>query len=315
MRKRLDERAIKYLIRQLQKGARASHVALQLGVTSRHVRRLWEHFLEEGSIDCIMPRPAGRPASQPAQDMIDAVVKLHEHEIMGVQRTVLRLHELGINISYYDAYRIMTMEGMIETSEARSGRRKWIRYERRYSNAMWHVDWHLIRDPRLKGANLIVYLDDASRCVTGFGVFEDATSANAVLVLRKAITRFGAPASILSDNGKCFTVARNPSHRWHPTLFEEELLENDIFLINSRPYHPQTNGKLERFFRTFETEVVHHDRIGGYIDYYNEDRLHFSLDIANYEKPLEAFHARRASEAIRESNPKWMEEDINDRRT
>ena len=44
-----------------------------------------------------------------------------------------------------------------------------------------------MKDPRLKGLNLIVYLDDASRCVTGFGVFQDATSENAVLVLRDAI--------------------------------------------------------------------------------------------------------------------------------
>lgn len=52
--------------------------------------------------------------------------------------------------------------------------------------------------------NLITYLDNASGCVTGAALFEHATSENAVMVLRLAIKRFGAPASILSDNGSCF---------------------------------------------------------------------------------------------------------------
>ncbi len=46
-----------------------------------------------------------------------------------------------------------------------------------------------------------------------------------------------------------------------------------------------------------------------YVDYYNERRLHWALDIDNYEKPLEAFHNKTATEAIRKSNPKWMEEE------
>ena len=138
---------------------------------------------------------------------------------------------------------------------------------------MWHVDWHMIKDSRLKGRNLIiiVFLDDASRCVTGFGVFQDATSENATLALRRAISEYTTPAQMLSDNGRCFAggKAGGPKKRWTPTAFEEELLwicywpweANNIMLITTRPYHPQTNGKLERFFRTFESEFVHFDRV------------------------------------------------------
>ena len=45
---------------------------------------------------------------------------------------------------------------------------------------------------------------------------------------------------------------------WRLVLFEEELLAKDIVLINSRPYHPQANGKLERFHRTIEDEIFHY---------------------------------------------------------
>ncbi len=57
-----------------------------------------------------------------------------------------------------------------------------------------------MKDPRLKGFNLIVYLDDASRCVTGYGVFEHATSENSVLALHRAFRYFEKPAQMLSDN-------------------------------------------------------------------------------------------------------------------
>ena len=61
-----------------------------------------------------------------------------------------------------------------------------------------------------------------------------------------------------------------PKGTWTPTVFENELLELGIHLINSRPYRPQTNGKLERFHRTLETEVGRHDGLEGFITYYNE---------------------------------------------
>ena len=83
-------------------------------------------------------------------------------------------------------------------------------------------------------------------------------------------------------------------------------------MINSRPYHPQTNGKLERFHRSIEEEIHHYESLFEYIEYYNERRLHFSLDMHNYETPLKAFSARKTTEAIRTNDPQWMGVDTND---
>ena len=98
----------------------------------------------------------------------------------------------------------MKKHGLV-TPPAKSKRHKWVRFERRFSNAMWHADWHIMKESRLKGFNLIVYLDDASRCVTGYGVFEHATSENSVIPLRRAFRHFDKPAQMLSDNGSQFT--------------------------------------------------------------------------------------------------------------
>lgn len=108
-----------------------------------------------------------------------------------------------------------------------------------------------MKDPRLRGLKIVVYLDDASRCVTRFGLYGEATALNGVTVLRMAVGRFGRPATILSGNGKHFVTARNspPEKTWRPTAFENELLEQGMGLINPRPYHPQTGHRLEAISR------------------------------------------------------------------
>ncbi len=117
-------------------------------------------------------------------------------------------------------------------------------------------------------------------------------------------------------NKVCFVGAsgrrKSVPKSWMPTAFEAELLDRGIELINSRPYHPQTNGKLERFHRSIEEELWYYESLSEYIQYYNERRLHFSLDMKNRQTPLRAFSDREATEEIRKNNPRWMEEDVDD---
>ncbi len=143
--------------------------------------------------------------------MLDA----HAQEPVGVVRLTAHLQE-NHDISHRRVYRTMKENDLVIHSEAKSRRRKWVRFERKYSNAMWHVDWHEMKDPRFRGLKLVTYLDDASRCVVAARVFTEATSENAVTVLREAVLRvavkqFGTPATILSDNGSCFVGGRGRS--------------------------------------------------------------------------------------------------------
>ena len=94
-----------------------------------------------------------------------------------------------------------------------------------------------MKDPRFHGLNLITYLDDAPRCVTGARLSKEVTSENTVVALRQAIKEFGTPATILSDNGSYFVGRggrKKPAGTRIPTLFENELLNLGIELINSK---------------------------------------------------------------------------------
>ena len=313
MRKHLSSREIEYIIRECKKGSPTSKIAAEMKVSQRRIQQLYAEFRNTGNIH--VPQSPGRWKTHPSEEQVEAVLAAHDAMRSGVTRTCKTLRNIGMDISYNTVYKVMKANGRVVTSEAKSRRRKWIRFERRYSNAMLHVDWHVMKDPRFRGYNLITYLDDASRCIVGAGVFKEATSENAVQVLRDAIARFGTPATILSDNGSCFvgrSGRRTPTKSWRPTVFEAELLDRGIELINSRPHHPQTNGKLERFHRTLEEELQHFDSLSEYIEFYNEKRLHWSLDIDNGEVPLLAFHNKKVPDAIRNSDTNWMERDIND---
>ena len=224
------------------------------------------------------------------------------------------------DIRYNSVYHVLKKKknGTIAASAAKSKRQKWSRCELMHSNVMGYTNWHEMKDPHFRDWDHITYLDDASRCITETTLFENAMSENAVPLLplsRLATKRSGVPASTPSDNSSCFVgqngrkKKRETGTAWQLVVFEEEeLFERETSPINTRPHHPQTNGKLERFHRTIKEWIWDDKSRGAYANHYNERRLlHFSLDIDNHETLLMAFRNKKATDTIRKSDQEWME--------
>lgn len=170
-------------------------------------------------------------------------------------------------------------------------RKKWIRYERDYSNSLWHTDWHQIDDPRWKGKQLIPYEDDASRYIVGYGIFDSASSENSTSVLDESVRKYGKPASILTDNGSPFTT--NPGIIQNaPTVFEHYLMRHKIKHVLSRVHHPQTNGKIEKFFDIFDKKIKFFSSIDEFMEWYNNVRPHGALNLKEMETPVQAYYSR-----------------------
>lgn len=164
--------------------------------------------------------------------------------------------------------------------EKKKKQRKYVRYERTYSDELWHMDWS-----EVNGTNLVVIIDDASRFIVGWMVCESTTTVNTLKATWSAIEKYGEPDAILTDRGAQFYY--NPTDRTGTTQFQDELKDNGIKHIVGRVNHPQTNGKVERVFETIKQKMKHFDNdLDKTIIWYNEVRPHMSLNLST---PKEAY--------------------------
>ncbi len=180
-----------------------------------------------------------------------------------------------------------TVEKVIERQKAapkpqrkrRRNRPPKIRYfERAKPNDLWQTD---IMTFMLKGqyrVYLISFMDDNSRFIVGWGLHRRQTTSNVLEVFQAAIEKCGMPKEVLSDNGRQYYAWRGRSQ------FTVKLTKLGIRHIRSRPYHPQTLGKVESFWRNMWQECLSHiplssfeearEKIGEYIENYNYKRPH-----------------------------------------
>jgi transposase InsO family protein len=150
-------------------------------------------------------------------------------------------------------------------------------FERTVPNQLWQAD---IFTFRLGGhyAYLVGYIDDYSRYVTGIELFRSQTGQNVIEVYRRAAAEYHPPKEMLTDNGRQYTSWRGHSR------FEAEMKKDKIHHIKSRPHHPMTLGKIERFWKTiyleflcraqFESFEDAAERIRQWVKYYNHKRPH-----------------------------------------
>ena len=138
MARRLRESEIGYVVRQHKKGTPTSTTTSGMKISRRRVQQLLAEFRATVAIP-VLQRP-GRPRIKLNQDRTDSVLKACEEIPAGVQRITRILRKQGTQIRYDAVYRVMKDGGYVVPSAAKSKRRKWVRYERKYSNAMWHTD-------------------------------------------------------------------------------------------------------------------------------------------------------------------------------
>jgi hypothetical protein len=123
---------------------------------------------------------------------------------------------------------------------------------------LWGIDLVGVRVRGLsggqRGPKVLTGIDDHSRFCVAATVMEHEHSAAVVAALRGALAEYGAPDAILTDNGKVFTDRFNSAHG--ETAFDRTCREAGITHHLTGPYHPQTNGKVERFHGTLRRELL-----------------------------------------------------------
>jgi transposase InsO family protein len=265
---------------------RASEFAKLVGVEP-HTLYAWRRRFEEFGPAGLDERQRGGPTGSRMPEATRRAVLMmkQSHPEWGCDR----LHDMLLRSSGFAASsgaiaRVLREAGY-ETAELPTHRHpdKPRSFERARPNQLWQSDlftFLLKRDNRR--VYLIAYLDDHSRFVVGYGLYASCSGALVREVFEAAIANFGAPEEVLTDQGPQYHTWRGKSE------FHRLCEKRGIRQVVARARHPQTLGKIERFWGTLWRECVEavvfptleeaRRRVGLFIDHYNFQRTHQSLE-------------------------------------
>jgi transposase InsO family protein len=177
--------------------------------------------------------------------------------------------------------RVLTRRGLVSPAPRKRPRSSLRRFTFPRPNECWQADWTgwVLADGT--SAAITGQLDDHSRYVPSLRAGPgDADAALVWAGMLAGITECGLPAMVLSDNGMVYSMAR----RGGQAAFEVNLHALGVATITATPYHPQTCGKIERFWQTLKrwlrarpapaTMSELQTLLDEFRDYYNHRRRH-----------------------------------------
>lgn len=272
-----------WIVKQHIGGFPASQIALAQKIHRSAVYQILETYKEYGW-DGLKDHKTGRSEIILNQSAVIIILDLRKRFGYGACHIEQILKQKGFLISHRQIEKVLVRNGMVIANPKKQRSRKWVRYELPNPNDLWHTDWSF--DP-FTNQNLAVYIDDRTRLITCFGVFKRATAENSVALLYSGIAEYGKPKAVMTDHGSQY-YANHPNAEQENTLFRSTLDILGIKHCLARVNRPQTNGKVERFFRTYKEEyaVGTFSSLGEFIKHYNEVRLHMSL---HYKTPKDVW--------------------------
>lgn len=268
-----------------QETANIRHLCQRFGVSSATAYK-WLHRFEAAGLSGLQDlsrRPHHSP-SQTTKELEKAVIALRrKHPAWGCRKLRRRLLDIGHRIvpSASTVTAILRRHQLLDPKESVK-HRAFQRFERAAPNQLWQMDFKgEFQLPRGHCYPLTI-LDDHSRFAVGLQACARNTKQITQNALIQVFRRYGLPDAITCDNGSPWGC----SGRSYYTSLAVWLMRLRIHISHSRPHHPQTQGKDERFHRSLEAEVLR---------YYHGDTLqqwqqHFDYwrDIYNTERPHES---------------------------
>jgi len=287
---KLNDRKIQWIIQEKLKGRSSGELALIQKVTRRRVEQLWQAYRLTGRIPTL--KKPGRPKRNINLPEAEVVIEAYqEHQLGAINLENIIKTKLGIRIPHNRIHEVLRMNGKTTPQPSKQRRRTWVRYERLHSMTLWHMDWKQLST----GEWFLAVMDDASRYIVNYGLFTEATAENTLRVLKDAIAKYGCPDEILTDRGTQFYASEGERKEKGVSQFEQYLAEQRIKHILCRVNHPQTNGKLERFYGVLEDKMIRRAQIATipeYVHWHNEIKPHMSLNWENLETPIQAFQRK-----------------------
>jgi transposase InsO family protein len=285
--RQLNEKKIRWIIRWSLKGKSTRYLSTAQKVTQRRVQQLLKTYGENGNI--VLKAP-GRKRNVIPVEQIRLILSEHPRNSGAVilEKRIGAKHK--IHIPHNTIHMVLKHAGCAKDEPKKQKRRKWVRYEREHSLSLVHTDWH--ESKAVPGKHVIAYLDDASRFVLACDEYDRQSSENAINTLRKAMSyaeQYGGIKAVLTDHGSEFYANKLDRRGKSSSGFQSFLKKHGIKHIVARVKHPQTNGKIERWYQTYNRKRAGFRSLDEFLDWYNRDRAHMSLKLHYAETPAEAF--------------------------
>jgi len=287
----------------LIEGRSKSAVARDYGVSRRWVITLLQRYLAEGDAG-LAPR-SRRPRHSPTQtprEVEDRIVEIrkqldkdgHEAGADTIRTHLLREQPTAPAVS--TIWRILTARGFVTPQPHKRPKSSYLRFASEQPNERWQTDithWTLGDGTDIE---ILHWLDDHSRLLLASTARRVFKAPDVETSYRQIAATYGDPASVLSDNGAVYTGRYRRGGR---VILELTLNTRGVVFSHSRPYHPQTCGKVERLHQTVKKHLATQPpartirqlqrQLDAYRDYYNTVRPHRALA---RRTPLEAYQAR-----------------------
>ena len=293
--RKLNQKKVKWIVREMERGKPSRLAAGVQKISQRRAQQLYKEYRDTGEIPVL--RRCGRKKRELTKDEVDIILGAHKEYMvnaLALEKVINRYY--GVHIPHNHIHRVLKNNDKAKDEPNKQKQRKWVRYERKHSLGLVHVDWHEHKDRQV-----IAYLDDASKKILAAGEFDNANIENGLCILDRAVKEvevYGPIRALLSDNGSEFSSHWKQKKRGSKGRFHKHLKTHSIHHINTSPNHPQTNGKLEKWFDLYERKRDEFDTLEAFIDWYNNKRPHMSLDFDKAETPSEAFTRKLRQEDI-----------------
>jgi transposase InsO family protein len=280
-----------------------AEVALAYGVSEGWVSKLIARYRAEGgaAFEPRSRRPKNSPNATLAQttelilqlrrDLTDQGLDAGPDTICWHLR-----HHHDIEVSRATISRQLTKAGLVEPAPKKRPKASYRRFAATMPNETWQADFtHYplsapsgnATGPCGPDAEILTWIDDCTRYVLHCSAHPRVSGPIVLASFRTALTQHGIPASTLTDNGMVFTT-RFSGGKGGRNGLEHELRRLHVVQKNSRGYHPQTCGKVERFQQTLKkwlrgqpvqpaTIAALQALIDLFVTTYNHHRPHSSL--------------------------------------
>ena len=193
--------------------------------------------------------------------------------------------------------RVLKDEGLLDTCDSsfdceQAPAKGTRRFEAKRPGELWQMDVTYVYIRKTPVLYLVVIIDDHSRYCLAAKLCQDQRAETLLAVLHDAVSAYGAPQKILTDQGSGF-------YSWsqEQTLFQQYLDDAKIEHIVAEPHSPQSQGKVERLIQTIRRELLRPVRFSSYADAaaqilhfvrrYNAERPHQGIQ---GHRPADRFH-------------------------